>query len=153
MNENLEVGQILWLKVKYQVDIISNQKHPMLIEKIKDDYIEVIALDKTKDKLYQLFHNYNYYINCESPKEKVILEDSYAQLNTKLTIENADKQYISAVFQMYSSKENRDAGLKPFSDIMTVNFELEKEFEGNIREKIYEVAKSQIAIFAEAEVI
>ena len=88
MNENLEVGQILWLKVKYQVGIISNQKHPMLIEKIKDDYIEVIALDKTKDKLHQLFHNYNYYINCESPKEKVISEDSYAQLNTKLTIEN-----------------------------------------------------------------
>ena len=88
MNENLEVGQILWLKVKYQVGIISNQKHPMLIEKIKDDYIEVIALDKTKDKLHQLFHNYNYYINCEFPKEKVILEDSYAQLNTKLTIEN-----------------------------------------------------------------
>ena len=91
MNENLEVGQILWLKVKYQVGIISNQKHPMLIEKIKDDYIEVIALDKTKDKLHQLFHNYNYYINCESPKEKVILEDSYAQLNTKLTIENIDQ--------------------------------------------------------------
>jgi hypothetical protein len=63
----------------------------MLIEKIKDDYIEVIALDKTKDKLYQLFHNYNYYINCESPKEKVILEDSYAQLNTKLTIENGEQ--------------------------------------------------------------
>ena len=91
MNENLEVGQILWLKVKYQVGIISNQKHPMLIEKIKDDYIEVIALDKTKDKLYQLFHNYNYYINCESPKEKVILEDSYAQLNTKLNIENGEQ--------------------------------------------------------------
>ena len=91
MNENLEVGQILWLKVKYQVGIISNQKHPMLIEKIKDDYIEVIALDKTKDKLHQLFHNYNYYINCEFPKEKVILEDSYAQLNTKLTIENIDQ--------------------------------------------------------------
>ena len=77
---------------------------------------------------------------------------TYAKL-AKLTIENAEKQYISAVFQLYSSKENRDAGLKPFSDIMTVNFELEKEFEGNIREKIYEVAKSQIAIFAEAEVI
>ena len=77
---------------------------------------------------------------------------TYAKL-ANIAIENADKQYISAVFQLYSSKENRDAGLKPFSDIMTVNFELEKEFEGNIREKIYEVAKSQIAIFAEAEVI
>ena len=77
---------------------------------------------------------------------------TYAKL-AKLTIENADKQYITAIFQLYSSKENREAGLKPFSDIMTVNFELEKDFEGNIREKIYDVAKSQIAIFAEAEVI
>ena len=77
---------------------------------------------------------------------------TYAKL-AKLTIENADKQYITAVFQLYSSKENRDAGLKPFSDMITINFELEKDFEGNIREKIYEVAKSQIAIFAEAEVI
>ena len=77
---------------------------------------------------------------------------TYVKL-AKLTIENAEKQYISAIFQMYSSKENRDAGLKPFPEMITINFELEKEFEGNIREKIYEVAKSQIAIFAEAEVI
>lgn len=77
---------------------------------------------------------------------------TYAKL-AKLTIENAEKQYISAVFQLYSSKENREAGLKPFSDMITVNFELEKDFEGNIRKKIYEVAKAQIAIFAEAEVI
>ena len=77
---------------------------------------------------------------------------TYAKL-AKVIIENADKQYISSVFQMYSSKENRDAGLKPFSDMITVNFELEKDFEGNIRKKIYDVAKSQIAIFAEAEVI
>ena len=77
---------------------------------------------------------------------------TYAKL-AKFTIENAEKQYISAVFQLYSSKENRDAGLKPFSDMITVNFELEKDFEGNIREKIYEVAKSQIATFAEAEVV
>ena len=77
---------------------------------------------------------------------------TYAKL-ANLTIENAEKQYITAVFQLYSSKENRDAGLKPFSDAITITFELEKEFEGNIRKKIYEVAKSQIAIFAEAEVI
>lgn len=77
---------------------------------------------------------------------------TYAKL-ANLTVENADKQYITAIFQLYSSKENRDAGLKPFSDVITINLELEKEFEGNIRKKIYEVAKSQIATFAEAEVI
>lgn len=49
--------------------------------------IEVIALDKTAGKLHQLFHKYNYYINSSNPKESVIFEDSYAQLNTKLTIE------------------------------------------------------------------
>ena len=77
---------------------------------------------------------------------------TYAKL-ANLTIENADKQYITAIFKLYSSKENRDAGLKPFSDMITINLELEKEFEGNIRKKIYEVAKSQISTFAEAELL
>ena len=76
---------------------------------------------------------------------------TYAKL-ANLTIENADKQHITAIFQLYSSKENRDAGLKPFSDVITISFELEKDFEGNIRKKIYEVAKKQITMFAEAEV-
>jgi len=77
---------------------------------------------------------------------------TYAKL-ANFNIENADKQYITAIFQLYSSKENRDAGLKPFSDMITINLELEKEFEGNIRKKIYEVAREKISTFAEAEVI
>lgn len=60
----------------------------MIVAKIEDDYIEVIALDKTAGKLHQLFHYYNFYISCDKPKESVISEDSYAQLNTKLTIDN-----------------------------------------------------------------
>lgn len=44
-------------------------------------------MDKTAGKLHQLFHKYNYFINSSNPKESVITEDSYAQLNTKLTIE------------------------------------------------------------------
>ena len=90
MNEELEIGQVLWLKVRYQIDVISLVKHPMLIAKIEKDYIEVIALDKTAEKMYQLFHNYNYYINSNNPLEEVIFEDSYAQLNTKLTIDKID---------------------------------------------------------------
>lgn len=87
---NIEIGQILWLKVRYQIDVTSETKHPMLIAKIKNDYIEVIALDKTAGKMHQLFHNYNYYIDSNNPKETAIFEDSYAQLNTKLTIEKIE---------------------------------------------------------------
>ena len=38
--------------------------------------------------MQHLYHKYNYFINSENPKETVISEDSYVQLNTKLTIEN-----------------------------------------------------------------
>lgn len=86
-NRNIKIGQVLWLKVRYQIDKVAEVKHPMLIAEINEDYIEVIALDKTAGKLHQLYMPHNYYINCEVPKETVIYEDSYAQLNTKLTIE------------------------------------------------------------------
>ena len=59
----------------------------MLICRVEKKFIEVIALDKTAGKLHQLFHKYNYFINSLNPKESIIFEDSYAQLNTKLTIE------------------------------------------------------------------
>ena len=55
---------------------------------INDEYIEVIAIDKTAGKLQNLYYPYNRYINSDDPKETVLYEDSYAQLNTKLTIEN-----------------------------------------------------------------
>ena len=59
----------------------------MLIAEINDEYIEVIAIDKTAVKLQNLYYPYNKYINSDNPKETVIYEDSYAQLNTKLTLE------------------------------------------------------------------
>lgn len=90
MNEDLKIGQILWLKVRYQIDKVSDVKHPMLIAEINDEYIEVIAIDKIAGKLQNLYYPYNRYINSDDPKETVLYEDSYAQLNTKLTIENFD---------------------------------------------------------------
>ena len=88
MNSNLKIGQVLWLRVRYQIDKVASEKHPMLIAEIKDDYIEVIAIDKTAGRMHNLYYPFNYYINSEIPKETVIREDSYAQLNTRLTIEN-----------------------------------------------------------------
>lgn len=88
MINDIKIGQVLWLKVRYQLDKVANEKHPMLVAKINEDYIEVIAIDKTAGKLHQLFRPCNHYINSKNPDERVIYEDSYAQLNTKLTIEN-----------------------------------------------------------------
>ncbi len=87
MNHEFKVGQVLWLKVRYQKNIISDTVHPMLISKIQDDFIEVIALDKVAGRMQNLYYPYNYYIDSDNPKESVIYEDSYAQLNTKLTIQ------------------------------------------------------------------
>lgn len=84
---DLEVGQILWLKVRYKKNIIAKNAHPMLVAiiDIKDNKIEIIAIDKAKDKIYQLYNQANYFINSEN--EKAIYVDSYAQLNNTLTIE------------------------------------------------------------------
>ena len=87
MKDDLQVGQVLWLRVRYQIDVVSEVSHPMLIANIEDDYIEIIAIDKLYGKFQNLYHNYNWYINSDNPKETVIYEDSYAQFNTKLTIE------------------------------------------------------------------
>lgn len=103
--QEIEIGQVLWLKVRYQIDVISDIKHPMLVAKILNDYIEVIAIDKTAGKLHQLFHKYNHYINSENPHESVITEDSYAQLNTKLTIDKIDQLKNARITTKKLSKE------------------------------------------------
>ena len=87
MQNKLIVGQVLWLKIRYQKEKISNIKHPLLIAKINKKTIELIAIDKIKDQLYNLYYPFNKYISCTNPIEKVISKDSYAQLNNKILIE------------------------------------------------------------------
>ena len=86
---NLEVGQVLWLRVRYKTDVVANCAHPMLVAviNIDEDKIEVIAIDKARNKIVQLYNEANRFLDSENPKETVIYEDSYAQLNNTLTIE------------------------------------------------------------------
>lgn len=121
MIEDLKIGQILWLKVRYQIDKVSDVKHPMLIAEINDEYIEVIAIDKTAGKLQNLYYPYNRYINSDNPKETVLYEDSYAQLNTKLTIENFDdlKKYRKTVDLL--TKTKLDELLNDYKDYQSNN--------------------------------
>lgn len=87
---SLRVGQVLWLKVRYQKNVVSKVNHPMLISSIKNKIVEVIALDKASGKLENLYRDCNFFINSQIPKESVIYEDSYAQLNTRISLENCD---------------------------------------------------------------
>lgn len=86
---NLEIGQVLWLKIRYKTNLIAEYAHPMLVAiiDIDENKIEVIAIDKARNKISQLYNEANYFLDSENPKEKVIYEDSYAQLNNTLTIE------------------------------------------------------------------
>lgn len=86
---DLEVGQVLWLKVRYKTNVVADKVHPMLVAviDIDEDKIEVIAIDKARDKISQLYNEANYFLDSENPKETVIYVDSYAQLNNTLTIE------------------------------------------------------------------
>ena len=59
MSHNLKIGQVLWLKVRYQKDKLSSVKHPMLIANITKEYVEIIALDKTAGKMQNLYYPYN----------------------------------------------------------------------------------------------
>lgn len=93
----------------------------MVIVKIEDNYIEVIALDKTKGKVHQLFHKYNYSINCEEPKESVISEDSYAQLNTKITIELFDNLVKSRKTIDKLSKDKLEELIKSYYEYQNEN--------------------------------
>ena len=99
---NLEVGQVLWLKVRYKTNVVAKQAHPMLVAIISIDgeKIEVIAIDKARDKISQLYNEANYFLDSENPKEKVIYVDSYAQLNNTLTIE-----YFPELTQFRKTKE------------------------------------------------
>lgn len=85
----LEIGQVLWLKVRYKTNIIAKYEHPMLVAviDIDEDKIEVIAIDKARDKISQLYNEANHFLDSDNPKEKVIYVDSYAQLNNTLTTE------------------------------------------------------------------
>ena len=106
MQNKLIVGQVLWLKIRYQKEKISNIKHPLLIAKINKKTIELIAIDKIKGQLYNLYYPFNKYISCTNPIEKVISKDSYAQLNNKIIIENFEslKKYRKTINTLSKNK-------------------------------------------------
>ena len=88
-----------------------------------------------------------YKINVETSTG---INAQYAKIATYTVTCTNDKQIIQAAFQLYASKEKRDANYTPFEQCVNLRFELEKDFNGNILRKIYTEAK-QLEEFATAE--
>ena len=114
----LEIGQVLWLKIRYQTNITAKVAHPMLVAivNIEDNNIEVIAIDKASDKMAQLYNEANSFIDSDNPKEKVIFVDSYAQLNNTLIIEYFPELVKFRKSKAKLSKEKLDELLKEYED-------------------------------------
>ena len=90
---NLEVGQVLSLKIRYNNNgDFSKVNHPYLIVDIDEklNTVEIAQIDSLKGKEYKAAFKSNKVIFCDNPKESVIDKDSYIQLDNTFKIELYD---------------------------------------------------------------
>ncbi len=86
--KDLEIGQVLWLRVRFNNDgVVADKEHPCLIVAINDDYIEIAHMDSLQGKEYQAAFRSNIVVYSDDPIETVIQKDSYLQLNNTFTVE------------------------------------------------------------------
>lgn len=139
---DLEVGQVLWLKVRYQTNVVSRCEHPMLVAviDIDDSKIEVIAIDKVEGREYQLLNEANRVVKCKD--EKVINKDSYAQLNNTLTIEYFPEitKYRSTTAKLSNAKLEKL--INDYKDYHNNNFIPDKRIVHMTKEEIIELNKT-----------
>lgn len=91
--KDLEVGQVLSLKIRYNNrGDVATSNHPYLIVKIDDvlDVVEIAQLDSLAGKEYKAAMKSNKTIFYDEPQEIVIDKDSYVQLDNSLKIEYFD---------------------------------------------------------------
>ncbi len=87
----LAVGQVLWLKIRFNNNgDVSNIEHPYLILDIDDGVklLEVGQMDSLKP--YKLIYRSNKPIYITNPNETVLTKDSYIQLDNQIQIEYFD---------------------------------------------------------------
>jgi len=91
----IEVGQVLWLKLPFgKTDDISKVYHPYLVLDILPGTIQVLEvgqIDSVKDKMWILTKEANKKIKVDHPKETVLYQLSYIQMDKKIQIEYFDE--------------------------------------------------------------
>ena len=137
----IEVGQVLWLKIRFNNSgDLATSAHPCIVISINDNFVEIIQLSSLEDKKHKAFFKSNKVICCTDPIETVINKDSLAQLDNKYTIEkfpelinyrrHADKlsplklqNLISSYYDYHANnalEENRIVYMAK-EDIITIN--------------------------------
>ena len=91
MND-LEVGQVLSLRIRLDYYGVFKEKHPYLIIAIRDDgAVEIGQLHSLEGKEYEAIDDRNKVIFQGHPTESVIDKDSFIQLNNVILVENFDE--------------------------------------------------------------
>ena len=105
---SIEIGQILWLKLKFNNEgMVSDTEHPYLvIHKNDDSTIEVGQLDKVRGKRWKLAYESNKLITKDEPNEAVISEDSFIQMDNKFQLDEYDglEKYLRTTERLSESK-------------------------------------------------
>lgn len=123
-DKKLEVGQVLWLKLKFDnKQEYSSIKHPYLIIEI-DKHIRLVNLlqfDSLAGKEYNILMKENYFVSCDEPEETVIYKDSYIQLNRIIHVQLCEelKQYRKTTDKLSRGKLELIA--KKYSDYIVSN--------------------------------
>lgn len=90
MND-LELGQVLSLRIRIDYAGVFREKHPYLILEIRDDgIVELGQLHSLEGKEYEAIDDRNKVIFQGMPDETVIDKDSFIQLNNVILVENTE---------------------------------------------------------------
>ncbi|MCR5846596.1 MAG: hypothetical protein K6G75_00535 [Lachnospiraceae bacterium] len=90
--KDLEIGQVLSLRIRIDYFGVFEEKHPYLILDIReeDNIIEVGQLHSLEGKMFEAIDNKNKVIFNTNPQETVIDKDSFIQKNNTIMLEYFD---------------------------------------------------------------
>ena len=133
----LEIGQVLWLKIRFNNDgEIAKSKHPYLIISVNDDYIEAVQRDTIKGKERKAILRSNKVVDIENPQETVFDESGFVQLDNKFTFENYDElsNYLQTTDKLSQEK---------LKDVISEYIEYQEKY-GVEENKIVHMTKDEI---------
>ncbi len=90
--KDLEVGQVLSLRIKMDYCGVFKDKHPYLIISINEEEntVEIGQLHSMNGKLFEIISKSNKAVYQGMPDETVIDQDSFVQLNNTIKLEYYD---------------------------------------------------------------
>ena len=133
----VEVGQVLWLKIRFNNNgDIAKNKHPYLVVEVTDDYIEVAQRDTIKGKERKAILRSNKVVDVENPQETVFNESGFVQLDNKFTFENYDgiSDYLQTTDKLSKGK---------LEDVISEYIEYQSKY-GVDENKIVHMTKEEI---------